>query len=170
MNKWRAYSDESVGILAESDGEPHNTVTPIARRKGEAYELDLVLRNNRTSEEHPLGIFHPHAEVHHIKKENIGLIEVMGLAILPPRLVPELAAVREHLLDGTSLEDDPLSASHAAWARELAARHPELDEKNADSILRDEVGAVFGHVLEDAGVFKWDEAGREAMGRFVSAL
>jgi len=171
LDLWRDWDDETVGVVShDADGTRHNTITPIARRVGEAYQLDLALRCNVTSPENPLGVFHPHAQWHHVKKENIGLIEVMGLAILPPRLVPELAAVRGHLLDGTSLEDDPLSASHAAWARELAARHPELDEKNADSILRDEVGAVFGHVLEDAGVFKWDDAGREAMGRFVSAL
>jgi UDPglucose--hexose-1-phosphate uridylyltransferase len=171
LDLWRDWDDEAVGVVShDADGTRHNTITPIARRVGDAYQLDLALRCNVTSQENPLGVFHPHAQWHHVKKENIGLIEVMGLAILPPRLVPELAAVREHLLDGTSLEDDPLSASHAAWARELAGRHPEFDEKNADSILRDEVGAVFGHVLEDAGVFKWDEAGREAMGRFVSAL
>jgi UDPglucose--hexose-1-phosphate uridylyltransferase len=139
---------------------------------GELYEAYLALRCNITSEEHPLGVFHPHAQWHHIKKENIGLIEVMGLAILPPRLVDELAAVRAHLLadDLDALESDPLCASHAPWAREVAAAHPELSEENAQTILRDETGQVFGHVLEDAGVFKWNDDGRAALDRFLATL
>ena len=180
IDAWRDWTDESVGVIAhDADGTRHNTVTPVIRRVdtverpgGEVYEAYLALRCNVTTDEHPLGVFHPHAEYHHIKKENIGLIEVMGLAILPPRLVPELGAVKEHLLAGDldALESDPLSAPHAAWARELAATHPELDAQNADDILRAGVGEVFGHVLENAGVFKWDEAGRAAQQRFIDSL
>ena len=190
IDAWRAWTDESVGVIAlDEDGTRHNTVTPVVRRVdeggavgGERYEAYLALRCNVTSDEHPLGIFHPHAEYHHIKKENIGLIEVMGLAILPPRLVGELAAVRAHLLEGVSagadvdavraaLDADPASASHAAWAAEVYGRRAgELTEETAEQVLRDEVGAVFGHVLEDAGVFKWDEAGRAAQMRFVASL
>ena len=190
IDAWRAWTDESVGVIAlDEDGTRHNTVTPVVRRVdeggavgGERYEAYLALRCNVTSVEHPLGIFHPHAEYHHIKKENIGLIEVMGLAILPPRLVGELAAVRAHLLEGVSagadvdavraaLDADPASASHAAWAAEVYGRRAgELTEETAEQVLRDEVGAVFGHVLEDAGVFKWDEAGRAAQMRFVASL
>ena len=174
IDSWRAYSDESVGVVAhDADGTPHNTVTPVVRRTPDGgYEVYLALRCNIATDEHPLGVFHPHAEWHHIKKENIGLIEVMGLAILPPRLVDELAAVRSHLLAGElgALEADPLSASHAAWVREVAEKHPELGEDSAEAIIRQEVGVVFGHVLEDAGVFKWDEAGRAAQQRFIDVL
>ena len=177
IDAWRAWSDESAGVLAhDADGTPHNTVTPVIRHAAadvaSGYEAYLALRCNVTSEANPLGDFHPHAQWHHIKKENIGLIEVMGLAILPARLVGELAAVRGHLLAGDldALDTDPLSAAHAAWAREVAARHPDLNPKNAETELRDEVGHVFGHVLEDAGVFKWDEAGRAAQQRFIDAL
>ena len=173
IDAWRAYSDERAGVRAhDEDGTPHNTVTPVIRHLEKGYEAYLALRCNVTSDKNPLGDFHPHAQWHHIKKENIGLIEVMGLAILPPRLVDELAAVRAHLLAGTldELDDDPLTASHAAWAREVAVAHPELDEENAQDILHAEVGAVFGHVLEDAGVFKWDEAGRMAQQRFIDTL
>ena len=189
ISTWRDYSDETVGVIAHTDdGTVHNTVTPVIRRVdeeghvgGEGYEAYLALRCNITSEANPLGDFHPHAQWHHIKKENIGLIEVMGLAILPPRLVDELAAVRAHLLDAaagtldadalvSALEGDPLSASHAAWAEEVAAAHPDITPENAEAILREEVGHVFGHVLEDAGVFKWDEAGRAAQRRFLDAL
>lgn len=180
IDAWHGWSDETVGVRAHSaDGTPHNTVTPVIRRVdeaghagGERYEAYLALRCNVTSEEHPLGVFHPHAQWHHIKKENIGLIEVMGLAILPPRLVDELAAVRAHLLadDLDALESDPLCASHAPWARKVAAAHPELSEENAQTILRDETGQVFGHVLEDAGVFKWDDDGRAALDRFLATL
>ena len=177
IDAWRGWSDESVGVRAhDADGTPHNTVTPVIRHAGAnadgAYEAYLALRCNVTSEANPLGDFHPHAQWHHIKKENIGLIEVMGLAILPARLVGELAAVREHLLAGDldALEADPLSAAHAAWAREVEGRHPDLDPDNAETVLRDEVGHVFSHVLEDAGVFKWDEAGRAAQQRFIDAL
>lgn len=180
IDAWRDWSDEAVGVIAhDADGTRHNTVTPVIRRVdtagrpgGEVYEAYLALRCNVTTGEHPLGVFHPHTEYHHIKKENIGLIEVMGLAILPPRLVPELHAVKEHLLAGDfdALESDPESAPHAAWARELAAAHPELDTHNADEILRAGVGEVFGHVLENAGVFKWDKTGRAAQQRFIDSL
>ena len=181
IDSWRAWSDETVGIIAhDPDGTRHNTVTPVVRHVdengnvgGRSYEVYLALRCNITSKQHPLGVFHPHVEYHHIKKENIGLIEVMGLAILPPRLVPELNAVKEHLLTGdiAGLATDELSASHAAWAEEVYKRRgDELTEENALDILHKEVGSVFGHVLEDAGVFKWDEAGRAACQRFVESL
>ncbi|WP_418723085.1 UDP-glucose--hexose-1-phosphate uridylyltransferase [Enorma sp.] len=174
LDVWRGWSDEALGIVAESSGERHNTITPVACREADgSYTLYLALRCNTATDEHPLGVFHPHAEWHHIKKENIGLIEVMGLAILPPRLVEELGAVREHLLAGddvAALEADPLTASHAAWAAELAAAHPELSADNAGEIIRAGVGEVFGHVLEDAGVYKWDDAGRAGLHRFLAAL
>jgi UDPglucose--hexose-1-phosphate uridylyltransferase len=167
---WRGYDDPSADIFHETDGELHSTITPIARRRGDAYELDLVLRNNITTEENPLGLFHPHAEKHHIKKENIGLIEVMGLAVLPARLKDELAAVREAVLAGADLTVDPMTASHAEWARDVVERHPELDEHNAAGIFEHEVGMVFAAVLEDAGVFKRTEKGHEAFMRFISVL
>ena len=167
---WRGYTDEAAVIFAETDGEPHNTITPIARRRGADFELDLVLRNNLTTEEYPLGLYHPHPELHHIKKENIGLIEVMGLAVLPARLKDELAALAEGLLSGADLSADARTASHAQWAAEVQARHPELNAENVESILQQEVGAVFCGVLEDAGVFKRTEEGRAAFLRFVSTL
>ena len=179
---WRTWSDESVGVVAmDADGTRHNTVTPVVRRVnedgtcgGDIYEVYLALRCNVTSEEHPLGVFHPHAEYHHIKRENIGLIEVMGLAILPPRLVGELSAVGEHLVADTldELESDPLTASHAVWARDVAARRVEdIAAGHVPEVLRDEVGHVFGHVLENAGVFKWDDGhGPDAFRRFTSSL
>ena len=184
LEVWRGYTDEEAGFIAQTveDGETvrHNTITPVACKVDGSYVLYLALRCNIITDEHPLGVFHPHAEWHHIKKENIGLIEVMGLAILPPRLVDELAAVRVHLLahagDADSgalaeeLEADPLTASHAAWALELAAAHPDLAEDTAEQIIRDGVSDVFGHVLADAGVFKWDDAGRAAQDRFLVAL
>ena len=174
IDAWRSWSDVAAGVIArDEDGTPHNTVTPVIRRVGERYEAYLALRCNVTTSEHPLGVFHPHAEYHHIKRENIGLIEVMGLAILPPRLVPELEAVRGHLLAGDldALEADELTASHAAWARDVYARRAaELTPEGALDVLHEEVGAVFGHVLENAGVFKWDEAGRAAQRRFLDSL
>ena len=167
---WRAYSDESVGILAESNGEPHNTITPIARRRGDAYELDLALRNNRTSEEHPLGIFHPHAELHHVKKESIGLIEVMGLAVLPGRLKNEIGFIRECLLgEREAFFENPSMEAHCAWYRSLCERD-DITEDTVDDILRAEVGRIFTRVLEDAGVFKGDEAGVAAVRRFAASL
>ena len=174
IDAWRDWSDGKAGVIArDADGTPHNTVTPVIRRANGHYEAYLALRCNVTSNEHPLGVFHPHAEYHHIKRENIGLIEVMGLAILPPRLVPELDAVRTHLLAGDldGLEADELTASHATWARELYARRADdLTPERALDVLHEEVGAVFGHVLENAGVFKWDEAGRAAQQRFLDSL
>lgn len=174
IDAWRSWSDVAAGVIArDEDGTPHNTVTPVIRRVGERYEAYLALRCNVTTSEHPLGVFHPHAEYHHIKRENIGLIEVMGLAILPPRLVPELEAVRGHLLAGDldALEADELTASHAAWTRDIYARRAaELTPEGALDVLHEEVGAVFGRVLENAGVFKWDEAGRTAQRRFLDSL
>jgi UDPglucose--hexose-1-phosphate uridylyltransferase len=170
LTAWRGYTDESVFIFAETDGEKHNTVTPIARRRGADYEIDLVLRNNITTEEHPLGVYHPHAELHHIKKENIGLIEVMGLAVLPARLKTELAAVSEALVKGLPLEDNPLTAAHAAWGAQLREKYPVFTEENVDAIIKDEVGLVFSQVLEHAGVFKRTEAGRAALRRFTDSV
>jgi UDPglucose--hexose-1-phosphate uridylyltransferase len=178
---WHSWSDESVGVVArDADGTPHNTVTPIVRRVdgqgnvgGSIYEAYLALRCNVTSPEHPLGVFHPHEEWHHIKRENIGLIEVMGLAILPPRLVGELGRVEELLVAGAGEEqmaDDPLASSHSAWAAKLAEENPGLSVANVHQVVRDGVGQVFSHVLEDAGVFKWDDAGRQAQMRFVASL
>ena len=166
---WRGYTDEAAMILAETEGTPHNTITPIARRRGEDYQLDLVLRNNLTTEEYPLGLYHPHQQLHHIKKENIGLIEVMGLAVLPSRLKAELEALRLAILSGADLRADPLTASHADWAEELKTRYT-FTEDNAEAILQKEVGAVFAQVLEDAGVYKRDEAGKAAFLRFIEAV
>jgi len=169
LDAWRGYSDEGAFIFAETDGEPHNTITPIARRRGEDYELDLVLRNNLTTQEHPLGVFHPHAELHHIKKENIGLIEVMGLAVLPARLRTELKVLEDAILEGADLRADAATEKHADWAEELKTRY-DFTTENAGEILRYEVGQVFKTVLEHAGVFKCDEAGRKAFIRFVDSI
>ena len=166
---WRGYSDESVSIFAETEGEPHNTITPIARRRAKDFEMDLVLRNNLTTQEHPLGLFHPHAELHHIKKENIGLIEVMGLAVLPARLKEELAQLAQLLRDGGDLYADEATAKHAPWAEELKTRH-DFSKEDAEAVLRQEVGQVFMQVLEDAGVFKRDEAGQAAFLRFAESV
>ena len=169
LDAWRGYSDESVSVFAETDGTPHNTITPIARRRGEDYELDLVLRNNLTTEEHPLGLFHPHARLHHIKKENIGLIEVMGLAVLPSRLKTELEALSRAILDGGDLRADETLEKHADWVDELKTRHA-FTPQNVRRILEDEVGLVFQQVLEDAGVFKRDAQGQAAFLRFAETL
>lgn len=170
LTEWRAYSDESVNILSETDGVPHNTITPIARRQGEAYQFDLVLRNNLTSEEHPLGIYHPHAEVHHIKKENIGLIEVMGLAVLPARLKSEMAIIRQELLAGTTdIADLEAVKSHADWYKEILSKHADISEENVDEIIRQEIGEVFSKVLEHAGVYKRTEEGMAAFDRFIAS-
>ena len=166
---WRGYSDPAVSIYAETDGEPHNTITPIARRREGKFELDLVLRNNLTTPEHPMGLFHPHAELHHIKKENIGLIEVMGLAVLPARLKEELARLGELLVSGGDVAADPELAKHAPWAEELREKYTFTPE-NVDQILRDEVGKVFAQVLEHAGVYKRNEAGQAAFLRFVERI
>ncbi|MCD8084792.1 MAG: UDP-glucose--hexose-1-phosphate uridylyltransferase [Clostridiales bacterium] len=167
---WRGYDDPAADILHETDGTPHSTITPIARRRGANYELDLVLRNNRTTEEYPLGIFHPHDEKHHIKKENIGLIEVMGLAVLPARLKEELEVLEDAISEGRDLMADERTAKHAVWANEVQARHPEMTDGNRMRILREEVGQVFVGVLEDAGVFKRTEEGKAAFHRFLATL
>ena len=169
LNTWRGYSDEAVGVVAFSDGEPHNTITPIARRRGEKYELDLVLRCNITSEEHPLGVFHPHADKHHIKKENIGLIEVMGLAVLPSRLKGELTALAEALAEGREIAGDAALSKHAPWVEELKKQYT-FTAENALEILLQETGKVFSQVLEDAGVYKNTPQGRDAFLRFVQAV
>jgi UDPglucose--hexose-1-phosphate uridylyltransferase len=169
LGKWRAYSDPSVDIYAETDA-PHNTITPIARMRDGEFELDLVLRNNRTTEEYPLGIFHPHPELHHIKKENIGLIEVMGLAVLPSRLLKEMESLRKALLAGDDLRADAALAVHADWAEEVMAAHPEANADNLEKILQEEIGIVFSKVLEHAGVFKDTEEGRAAFERFCEEV
>ena len=169
LNAWRGYSDPDAFVFAQTDGEPHNTITPIVRRRGDAYEMDLVLRNNITTPEHPLGVFHPHAQLHHIKKENIGLIEVMGLAVLPSRLNTELAQLREAILTGRDIRADETLGKHADWLDELKTRH-RFTPENTEQILRQEVGAVFEQVLEDAGVFKRNEAGQRAFLRFLGTL
>ncbi len=170
LTKWRAYSDESAFIFAQTDGTPHNTITPIARRRGEKFELDLVLRNNITTDEHPMGVYHPHAELHHIKKENIGLIEVMGLAVLPPRLKPELEALADAIVSGKDLRANELTASHADWAEEFIKEYDEINAENAMSIIEAEVGKVFAKVLEHAGVYKRNEEGKAAFLRFVESV
>lgn len=167
---WRGYTDESVFIFAETNGQPHNTITPIARRRGELFELDLVLRNNITTDEHPLGVFHPHAELHHIKKENIGLIEVMGLAVLPARLKTETALLADAILEGKDISADEVLSKHADWAKEIAERHSDLNADNIHDVLRQEIGNVFMKVLEHAGVFKRDESGRTAFIRFAEQV
>ena len=169
LARWRAYSDERVFVLSETDGVPHNTITPIGRRRGEDYELDLVLRNNITTEEFPLGVYHPHQDLHHIKKENIGLIEVMGLAVLPARLKEELELLKQAMLAGTDLRADEATAAHAEWAEGILKRRP-FTAANAEAVLQEEVGRVFERVLEDAGVFKRDEQGREAFRRFLKTI
>ena len=169
LTAWRGYSDESVGVVAFSDGEPHNTITPIARRRGEAFELDLVLRCNITTPEHPLGVFHPHADKHHIKKENIGLIEVMGLAVLPSRLKGELTELAAALLGGKDIEADPVLGKHADWVKELKKQYT-FTEENAMEILMLETGRVFAKVLEDAGVYKNTPEGRAAFLRFADKV
>ena len=166
---WRGYSDAEAFVFAQTNGEPHNTITPIARRRGADYELDLVLRNNITTEEHPLGVYHPHAELHHIKKENIGLIEVMGLAVLPSRLKGELAALEEAILTGADIGADPVLSKHAPWVAELKIRYCFTPENTA-AILQEEVGRVFCQVLEHAGVYKHTDEGRSAFLRFIDAV
>ncbi len=167
LTAWRGYTDEEAFIFAQTDGEPHNTVTPIARRRGEDFELDLVLRNNITTDDFPLGLYHPHPELHHIKKENIGLIEVMGLAVLPARLLPELRALSEALAAGADVRSDPTLEKHAHWAEELKTRYTFQDPSQAMEILKDEVGKVFAQVLTDAGVDKCTPQGRTAFMRFI---
>ena len=169
LTAWRGYTDEDAFLFAQTDGELHNTITPIARMRQGKFELDLVLRNNITTEEYPLGVFHPHQELHHIKKENIGLIEVMGLAVLPARLKDELNGVAQALVRGDDLRADETLAKHADWAEQLRARYA-FTEENVHELLRQEVGAVFATVLEHAGVFKCTPQGREAFMKFVQSV
>ena len=170
LNKWRGYTDEAAFIYAETDGTPHNTITPIARKRGEDFELDLVLRNNITTDEHPLGVYHPHAELHHIKKENIGLIEVMGLAVLPARLKKEMADLKEAILSGKDIRKDEVLEKHADWVDAFSKKYDHIDETNIDDIIQNEIGEVFMHVLEDAGVYKRTPEGQEAFDRFIKTL
>ena len=169
LNVWRGYSDEAAFVFANTDNEPHNTITPIARKRGDNYELDLVLRNNITTEEHPLGVFHPHAELHHIKKENIGLIEVMGLAVLPARLNKEIADLEKAYLAKEDIRANEELAKHADWLDTFKSRI-DADPSNIHAIMQDEIGKVFARVLEDAGVYKRTKEGMEAFDRFVASL
>lgn len=168
LSNWKNYSDECVGILSHSEDTPHNTITPIARKKGEFYELDLTLRNNRTTEEYPMGIFHPHANLHHIKKENIGLIEVMGLAVLPARLKGELAQIEECLQNQKALPE--ALQIHQDWYNHLSATYQDTPKEELHTIIQNEVGHIFEQVLEDAGVFKQDEQGQQAFERFMHTI
>ena len=170
LGKWRGYTDEAAFIFAETDGEPHNTITPIARKVGEVFELDLTLRNNITTEEHPLGVYHPHAKRHHIKKENIGLIEVMGLAVLPSRLKEEIELLAEYITEGKDIRSNEKIEKHAEWAEAFLAEYDNVTKENVTDILKKEIGNVFVEVLEDAGVYKCTEEGREAFMRFVKTL
>ena len=167
---WRSYSDPACFIFAETEGQPHNTITPIARKRGENFELDLVLRNNITTEEHPMGVYHPHAKLHHIKKENIGLIEVMGLAVLPSRLKAEMAELAQAMVQKLpASEYGEAIAKHAQWAQEIMQRY-DVTGENVEEILHREIGLVFAQVLEDAGVYKLDEQGRAGFVRFLESV
>lgn len=170
LGAWRAYTDEAAFVYAETDGEPHNTITPIARKKGDTYELDLVLRNNITTEEFPLGVYHPHQELHHIKKENIGLIEVMGLAVLPSRLKKELADLADYIVEGKDIRSNETLEKHADWVEEFLPKYSSVTRENIQQILQDEVGLVFSKVLEDAGVYKCTEKGRQDFIRFLNSV
>lgn len=170
LNKWRAYNDEEAFIFSETNGEPHNTITPIARKKGDMYELDLALRNNITTEEHPMGVYHPHKELHNIKKENIGLIEVMGLAVLPSRLKSQLTQVADAMAKGRDIEDIPDIAIHSQWVKGFMGNYKKITKENAFEIIQNEVGKVFVRVLEDAGVYKCDSHGRAAFEKFIKSL
>lgn len=168
--EWRGYTDEDAFIFANTDGEPHNTITPIARKRDGKYELDLVLRNNITTKEHPLGVYHPHANLHHIKKENIGLIEVMGLAVLPARLKDEMAQLKEAMLSGADIRSDEVLEKHADWADEFKKKYETIDASNIDGIIHREIGLVFQQVLEDAGVYKCTQEGRKAFVKFIEKV
>lgn len=170
LSCWRGYSDPDCFIFAYTDEQPHNTITPIARKRGENYELDLVLRNNITTKEHPMGVYHPHAKLHHIKKENIGLIEVMGLAVLPSRLKAEMAALADALVNQIPIEGyGETIAKHGAWAQEIQQKYT-INDENVDEILHNEIGKVFAEVLEDAGVYKMNKPGREGFVRFLISV
>lgn len=170
LTKWRGYTDETAFIFAETEGTPHNTITPIARKRGDKYEIDLVLRNNITTAEHPLGVYHPHTHLHHIKKENIGLIEVMGLAVLPPRLKGELAEVKKAILEGKNVSKIEGISTHGDWVNDFIKDYDEINENNIDKIIEDEVGKVFAQVLEDAGVYKRTETGKNAFKKFIESF
>ncbi len=170
LKKWRSYTDEEAFIFAETDGEKHNTITPIARKVGSTFELDLALRNNITTEEYPLGVYHPHDKYHHIKKENIGLIEVMGLAVLPSRLKEELAILADCIVNGKDIRSNERIEKHADWVDEFKPNYGKITAENVDEILKAEVGKVFVGVLEDAGVYKCTEDGRKAFMRFVESI
>ncbi len=170
LTAWREYTDEDAFVFAETDGEKHNTITPIARKRGENFEMDLVLRNNITTEEHPLGVYHPHAELHHIKKENIGLIEVMGLAVLPSRLKTELAILEESLVNGEDVSKNEKIAIHADWAKEIKEKYSDINSENVHGIVLEETGLVFKTVLEHAGVYKVTDEGRKAFVKFLDTI
>lgn len=170
LDAWRGYTDEEAFVFAKTDGEPHNTITPIARKRGELYELDLALRNNITTEEHPLGLYHPHAQYHNIKKENIGLIEVMGLAVLPSRLKEEMEILGEYIVDKKDIRKNEKIEKHADWVERFLPEYENITKENVDEILKAEIGKVFVGVLEDAGVYKCTEEGRAAFKRFIQIL
>lgn len=170
LQAWRGYTDEDAFIYAETDGTPHNTITPIARKKGDMYELDLTLRNNITTEEHPLGVYHPHAQYHNIKKENIGLIEVMGLAVLPSRLKEELEILADYIVEGKDIRSNEKIVKHADWTDSFLPKYDSITKDNVMDILKEETGIVFTHVLEDAGVYKCTEEGRKAFMWFIETL
>lgn len=170
LSKWREYTDEDAFIFAKTDGEPHNTITPIARKVGDDFQLDLVLRNNMTTKEHPLGVYHPHAEHHHIKKENIGLIEVMGLAVLPSRLKNEIDLLKQYILEGKDIRSNEALEKHADWVEEFMPKHADVNADNIDAILHYEIGIVFAKVLEQAGVYKRTEEGKKAFEKFINIL
>ena len=169
LDAWRTYSDPQAGIFAVTNGEPHNTITPISRRRGTDFEIDLVLRNNLTTDEHPLGVFHPHADKHNIKKENIGLIEVMGLAVLPARLCEEMDILAMYLAEGKDITLDERTAKHANWVNAFASNY-QFSYDNAGEILQKEIGRTFEAVLEDAGVYKCTQEGRSAFLRFIKTV
>lgn len=170
LASWRGYTDEDAFIFAETNGEPHNTITPIARRAGECFQLDLVLRNNITTDEHPLGVFHPHSELHHIKKENIGLIEVMGLAVLPARLKDEMALLKTAVLQSRDIRADEILSKHADWVDEIKGKYSDINSDNIDGIFNTEIGIVFSKVLEHAGVFKRTPEGTAAFLKFAESV
>ena len=170
LKSWRGYTDKDAFIFAETDGVPHNTITPIARKNGDNFELDLVLRNNITTNEHPLGVFHPHAELHHIKKENIGLIEVMGLAVLPARLKTEMLNLKAAILSGADIRKDEILSKHADWVDEIKTKYNNINKDNIDKIINDEIGIVFSKVLEHAGVFKRTKEGLASFVKFAKSV
>lgn len=170
LKAWRGYTDEAAYIYAETDGEPHNTITPIARKRGDMYELDLALRNNITTPECPLGLYHPHNELHHIKKENIGLIEVMGLAVLPSRLKEEMEILSDYIVNGKDIRSNEKIEKHADWVEAFRPKYDVINSDNVDAIIKEEIGIVFKKVLEDAGVFKRDAEGQAAFDRFTATL